>query len=572
MTSLTSTQTTLPYQEVLCGWDFGDSSAGTWSYGGPNNSRNSAPGQIAAHVYGTVGTFTPSVTCNDGSSIQKLTLPSITTLDPNTTWAGTATLCIYNSSLGSGCPTGADTYSTVDGVAAFAYATSAGPHAPYKRILFKGGDTFRMTSAPNWPNAAGPGIVSSYGTGKATISQTSSGVHGIGISANDWRITNLVVSGVANPSDSGSYGVTIGTGQSQITIDAVDVSGFAQQINFTGNGVTGADRVVVANSTTNVSQSAAGASSGASSYAIFGGTSVGGAYVAFLGNLLQLSPSWTGFVPSHPIRMQPTCRWCVVTNNTIANDGYTQIKMDAHFYSSNNDMSLYIEVANNRFPSTGNTVLMAQNLQSDERLRYAIVEGNWWGRAGNPSAPTLNIAAPNTTIRNNIFDGRNTSGGANAINIGQYGTAATPAPNNVFVYNNTFYTDNTSPATYIQFMQTCHNNSGGTTMGTLTVMNNVVYLPNATSPLFDEDHCSSSTKYYQNNTNMTSTGSGTNPVGTSQTESPGWTNATGTYSTPSDFKPGSGSYLIGAGASVPVWADFLDNQEPLPRDIGAVAH
>ena len=48
--------------------------------------------------------------------------------------------------------------------------------------------------------------------------------------------------------------------------------------------------------------------------------------------------------------------------------------------------------------------------------------------------------------------------------------------------------------------------------------------------------------------------------------------ASGTPSSPADYKIQSGSYAIGTGTSVPVWADFLFANDLSPRDIGAMNH
>ncbi|HUW84794.1 MAG TPA: PKD domain-containing protein, partial [Phycisphaerae bacterium] len=51
------------YASLGYAWDFGDPDAGTWSTNG--NSRNTAMGYVAAHVYEQPGTYTATLTVTD---------------------------------------------------------------------------------------------------------------------------------------------------------------------------------------------------------------------------------------------------------------------------------------------------------------------------------------------------------------------------------------------------------------------------------------------------------------------------------------------------------------------------
>jgi len=54
---------------------------------------------------------------------------------------------------------------------------------------------------------------------------------------------------------------------------------------------------------------------------------------------------------------------------------------------------------------------------------------------------------------------------------------------------------------------------------------------------------------------------------------PDFINASGSFSTPLDFKlPSSDSYAIGSGIQAPVWSDFFLAPTFSPPDIGAVNH
>src|SRR6266852_599243 len=81
-TDTSITGTTTVFQDVTITWSFGDSGTsgtGTWAYGArPNtNSRNTASGGIAAHLYITSGsdtTYTATATANDGTNTVSCTV------------------------------------------------------------------------------------------------------------------------------------------------------------------------------------------------------------------------------------------------------------------------------------------------------------------------------------------------------------------------------------------------------------------------------------------------------------------------------------------------------------------
>ena len=114
------TGNTTAFQDVAYTWNFGDANAsgtGTWKYGSNagRNSKNSATGGVAAHLYVTPGAdtaYTVTVTANDGTHTTSCQL-GVTAYDPAGAngFAGTKTACVSASGTpvagSGGCPAGA---------------------------------------------------------------------------------------------------------------------------------------------------------------------------------------------------------------------------------------------------------------------------------------------------------------------------------------------------------------------------------------------------------------------------------------------------------------------------------
>jgi hypothetical protein len=103
-TSITGGPTT--FQDVTYTWNFGDTGAygtGTWAYGSNpgKNSKNTATGGTAAHLYVTSGTdtaYTATVTATDGTHTASCQVP-VTAYDP----AGAKGLCGHQDHVRGGC-------------------------------------------------------------------------------------------------------------------------------------------------------------------------------------------------------------------------------------------------------------------------------------------------------------------------------------------------------------------------------------------------------------------------------------------------------------------------------------
>ena len=96
-------------QELFYAHDFGDTGAGTWANGVQSSgltSKNAGYGPVTGHVFETPGTYTVTSVITDGVNSETVT-NTITVQDPNTVYAGAATICISHSGNFTGAPSGA---------------------------------------------------------------------------------------------------------------------------------------------------------------------------------------------------------------------------------------------------------------------------------------------------------------------------------------------------------------------------------------------------------------------------------------------------------------------------------
>ena len=278
-TGTTATATSRPFHDLEYRWDFGDRTGGvlnlsppvtitnpaaigtsTWNTGSrPGaNSRNSATGPVAAHVYETPGTYTVTLTANDGTNSVTNNCTRITVQDPELVFSGANTYCIagWNSPARTalsmlptpgqgGCPP------TAKAVVQPNFTTAINTYAKTgKRVLFRRGDTF--VSTPYTPasgvtvgadiTATGPGIVGAFGTGAAPLIQPAN-ANGNGLlniserttpNIKDWRVMDLELDGMSTGSGSRIYssGVGFGGGADQITLLRLNI----HDTYFTGIG------------------------------------------------------------------------------------------------------------------------------------------------------------------------------------------------------------------------------------------------------------------------------------------------------------------------------------------------
>jgi hypothetical protein len=165
------------------------------------------------------------------------------------------------------------------------------------------------------------------------------------------------------------------------------------------------------------------------------------------------------------------------------------------------------------------------------------------------------FTASDVSIRNNFFDlSRGNPVDNRGIDVQMTNPApGYPAPNNINIFNNTFFSSATGNNLFMITLDTEITNA--------VVQNNLGYAPNANGPFFFFDTsvagATSCPACNSSNAELKST----SPLFTSTLPF-----------TPANAKPTAGSYAIGRGVPVPIWSDAFGVAQPSPRDMGAVNH
>jgi hypothetical protein len=552
-TDSSMTANTTAFQDVSYTWNFGDTGASgteTWPYGAHpgHNSRNTAIGGVAAHLYVTPGVDTAyvvTVTAHNGSNTASCQL-GVTAYDPASSngFPGKDTTCVSSSGTpvagSGGCPAGAAVLNSSSESSAVNSSLNG------KQVLFKCGDTFTggatfggtkfsigayggcQGTKTNRPIMRGPFTVSTgtvsdgrvsdidfESTGSYAISTTS------GLTYGPVTLYNLLSNG-NNTSYYWSNGTQWGIVDSVMTGQGTGVGTF---INYAQNNC--------------VNGSTAYNCGGTPAY-----TNVN--YQAVLGNSFNGQGTTTG---GETVRVS-ACRLCVLENNTFENAQTSWgAVLKLHSGNTYNTQSTWIgqytelvEISDNLFTGTSGAQLVEtspQNGVTDERLRNIVVERNVFAGSNTGGGRQLWVSGVNMTVRDNAFDGIPAGGGVGVM-FEQRGIE--PAPQYAEAYNNTCYGESTC----VLFS----NSYGGAAGANSAVKNNLAY--NASGGTTVSNSGSGNT--VSNNTVTT-------------TNNPGFTNGSGSFRFITDFKP-TANYS--GGTNVPVWYDALGVQWPSTWDLGAV--
>lgn len=553
--AIKSPATDRSFMEMDCSWNFGDDDKATWRHGtGVNNRKNRAYGLVAAHVYETPGTYTPSVSCSDGAYGSPLTmLAPIVVEDPDAAHAGSHTRCYSRTGGFDGCPAGAARVTDAAGDFAVAIARDL---RQGRRLLFRRGETW-FTPRPAILDVNGPWTVGAYGDGAKPVVQRTGGSAILVFGRNgsnshrDARVMDLALDG-GSPEMPPIVAVDFSGKFDQVAFLRVDIeranAGFVQSASKPNLSAPW-DQFTVADSAIQPSQGGRGGN----------GMYLFSSRTAILGNLFDNMS-----VGEHNFRSM-YWRGLVVSSNTFQNPNKKKANLTLRgptWYKQFGPLpagthSQHGIVSDNRFvgaPGVEIPVNTSIDASNESRTRYLIVERNWWtGQVGTVTAIGLNSSF--STVRNNIFD---LSAGVGGQAIGVTNNNDTQSATGNAIYNNTIYAKRSLPTRVrgIRMFRGALDTS---------IRNNLMYAPSAESVIVVD----------------TALGAGT--VGTSGTlgnssdaqarnVDPLFTNASRNFSKPSDFRPGAGSYAIGGGVGVPARHDFLRKAHGAARDIGAVAH
>ena len=598
------------FQDVTYTWTFGDSGAsgtGTWTYGSNpgNNSMNSATGPVAAHMYVTSGTdapYTAMVTATDGTNTAQCKV-AVTAYDPigSNGFPGTATTCVAQSTLpvagSGGCPAAA----AVATQASFSTAVSSYIGAG-KRLLLHCGDTFTdagaLIGSTKWS-------IDEYGSctgSNRPIITIGASIKGIDASAEigDGRVSNLDF----ECTGSGNFAIWLDNFPKinyQITLDNLNSNGCGQGYGFSQSAQNGMVNDVITG--TGVSSVAAYFNFNQSNPNAANGVYTGHAinnqfYGAAIGNFFsgQDGTSSTGI---ETLRIGAG-HYYAIENNTLLNANSSGAVLKIHEGNTNNSCQAaslgdtqcganggggsttpcvingtpyfantncwtgeytdYFEISDNSFTgrSGAQSVENApENAFTDERLRYFVVERNYFNPIGMQSegGRILYVSAVNETVRDNVFNMNGTSSLYPNYGVISAGRGAEPTPSGIEAYNNTFYIPTNVGSTQIGVGFTTTNSGGAS--GTVAAGNSFI--------LNNMQYAASAPNTYLNNGSNNSVSNNT----TTTTNNPSFTDGSTTFSLLSDFKP-TANYT--GGTSVPVWYDAFGVAWAPTWDLGAVHH
>jgi hypothetical protein len=554
-------------QDVTFTWSFGDSGAsgtGTWAYGSNpgGNSMNAGSGIVAAHLYRTAGSdtsYTATVTATDGTNTASCSL-GVTAYDPSgpNGFPGTATTCVYNSSLGSGCPSGAATLETTSIQTALSEAYGDG-----KRILFKCGDTFTGDNGRNDNLTAVKWAIGAYGGCRDTTSNRpilsnrgSNWIFQFSGSNGEGTLSDLDCEGNGSPPTNGAgciwadpEGVMY-----QDTLYNLYSNNEAESYNWAQCSQCG----IVQSYMNGMGPGAIGSYfnySGYAGYPYTGNPYNNVNYTALIGN--HFDGGTTNISTNTETVRISGCPYCYITNNDFANSGprFSQFKMhEENPYSAATvwvgQYTEYDEVSDNYFYGHAGAYeleLGPQNSNNDERLRYIVAERNVFAATGG--SLQMEISGVNITARDNVFV--IPSSVYFAIQVYQRGIE--PAPQYVEVYNNSAYLPtNSSNGLNAAFEFGSTGQSGAVEPSDNLGQNNLVYMPgNSRIPAWID----------------LGTGDTLSHNTSTVTNDPAWTNASGTLDKITDWKP-TANYS--GGTTVPVYYDALGTVWAPTWDLGAV--
>lgn len=577
-TGTVSSATARPFHDIEYRWNFGETSGpgiGKWNQGSRpgKNSRNTAIGPVAGHVFETPGTYI--VTVNDAAKTVNYEC-RITVQDPEVVFAGSNTTCFSTSGIFADCPVGANRVQTSD----FAVVRNAATaENKVRRLLMRRGETWTATDVVAF-NATGPGMLGAFGSGAAPVIAPAPGFPDstalIGLSSRttpnmkDWRFMDIKLD--ASSKRTGKItGFEAFGGFDQLTLLRVTtdvvmlpiemseyiLDYYNASLNPSMRGHHEWDQLAIIDlNVLNMPPVQDGKGAPLGVY-------LGAERLFFAGNSIDGHGTEVQSV-SHNARFTYLAK-ASVSNNTFMNPGPTQhcIKLHSKEWGDTGvagtqgigaGYTRWVHIADNKcvpaygawpitigYPSNdpmefrGKDIILERNLQTASLGRGGQFQSLWW---------------PDITSRNNIFDMSSWETEKLGIYIGKRGSAHTP-PDRVHVYNNTFYSSKAADVfTAVQVDDTATN---------VVIKNNLAYSPNdrsikmilgtgaLTSPLISSNNTSDLRK---------------NPMFLTLAPEIG------------EFKLTTGSYAVGAAITVPVFSDFLGEVKvpSTASDLGSSGH
>jgi PKD domain len=573
-------QTTHPTAEsavhdLLYFFDFGDGSAGTYTYGtlAGETLNRAVGGPGATHVYTAPGSYTARMWVWDGVGLSGPVSQAITVTDPDVVYSGTNTVVVSTSGTFTGKPIGATEVTSSDFDATMITYATAG-----KRVLFRGGETFLVSTNTDYMTGGRTDVyVGNFGTGKAIIQATADGrrmiggpvanpverirVTGVRFDAGGFSgVFGIVLNAAGRPAapTSGNGGGVLDpntlTGYS--TIHDCEFSGVDGNIYAHGRGMV-LSKILIENTNNGVASSGIGMYAG--DYYQMGiidcrvDANYGGEHA------IRLDGGQIVAVESCHISRVPTSRNYLTFRSGQNYEARYMVArgnfFDGSYASALAGTMVHVGNANASFPWT--------------RPRDVVFERNYL-HAHDLAANAYNIAeAQDISVRSNaIYYPASFNQGGNNMDIISVSYASTSTPKTeaaqlIRVYNNSLYNASIKSPRMASVYNATAEAAGVTPTGDVRVCGNVAYTPGS----------GGATVYMESLTSGTVSPWGTLSNNSTQTQmrsaNPQFLNVPPTSL--ESFVVTTGSYAINGGADVKT---FIDAQGKLRNsggyDMGAV--
>jgi hypothetical protein len=575
-TGTVSSDTARPFHDVEYRWNFGESSGpgvAAWNQGShPGlNTRNTAIGPVAGHVYETPGSYT--VTAYDAPGTVSYQC-QITVEDPDVVFAGAKTTCFSPSGNFAGCPAGASQVTTADFNAVIGSATATNS---VRRLLMHRGERWSTASQASI-SVSGPGLIGAFGSGSDPVVEPSAAFPAAGAflsfssgytpTMKDWRLADVKLDASSRPAD-GLRGIAASGGIDQLTLLRMTTDTMRLSIEFSeyvldglNNNATAAlhghhewDQLSVVDMTVlNMPPTLVGTQL---PYGVY----LGAERLFFAGNSIDGHGTASPGV-SHNARFTYLAK-AAISNNTFMRPGPSEhcIKLHSQVWGDTGvagskglgqGYTRWVHIADNKFVSAYGGWPVAIGYPSSDPAEFRgkdiILERNWQIAGPAVGGRFQNLWWPDTTSRSNIFD--LSGGGPDRIGIyvGRRGPTQTP-PERVNIYNNTFFS--ATPGSGFVAV------SVGADARNVVVRNNLAYAP------LDSLR-----------TMIAGTGDNSAPVLASNNSADLRRDPlfAGPPSSASGFKLTSKSYAVRSGMTVPVYSDFDGAITPATPDLGSTTH
>lgn len=552
-----------PFQDLDYSWSFADPKGGVWPFGSNkgSNSRNSASGGVAAHLYiaSADTTYPVTVTATNPMTGAKASCQiAVMAYNPAGAKGFGQTTCVANAlpiAGHGGCPLASAT------AAASTFNTALSLSMNGRRVLFHCGDTFSGDNATlngsTWSIGAYGGCEGTQ-TGRPVFKPGPIGALIVGATSGDGRISDIEFQG-------GNAAVTTGGGNTKINYQITLSNLLSNGQNTSFSYSQGAQWAIV----DSVQASATGIgvfmNFNENNPATWSGNPFNNLdYQALLGNSINGVGCCSASSGIETVRFSAG-RLFLIENNNIQNSNNIGSNLKLHNGNTNGSVATWSGVYTELFMITDNWFglnggagpeIAPQNGGLDERIRNGVIERNMitnqtpaqGGRQGY-------LSGQNLTFRNNV----STLPGTTAIYpiIGMQvmvrgpGFPATWPSKNIEIYNNTCYAPNN-----VNNVQYCiGNDTIGQELPAINSIfkNNLYYKPSANNSAVDNTGAANTVS---NNTS-------------NSTLNPGFVNASGTFSLMSDFKPTTN---YAGGVAVPVLTDATGSALTNPPDLGAIRH